>query len=142
MKTLNVRNTEEALAAGCEIFGDPDTWVLIAKAWNDQEEWMKTTNGMEIPGPGGGVIVHTQFFQREKTPPVGLDIQPACSESMVYIPGAMILISSVGKDTPDTHKIVMRTGNKTYVAGKNPVDEHQLPAKTQPITEPITSEAG
>ena len=31
----NIKNTEEAKAAGIEVFGNPDAWKLLAKANNN-----------------------------------------------------------------------------------------------------------
>jgi len=61
-KTLNVKNTEEAKkkVSDVEVYGDPDTWVLLCKASSKKQNWMKSTKAMEIFGVGCIVQVTTQ----------------------------------------------------------------------------------
>ena len=60
-----------------QFWGDGDTWKLICKAWSEEEDWMKSTKAMEIPGVGCLVQVTTQ---NEELP----------SESVVFVPGIRI----------------------------------------------------
>lgn len=48
------------LASGTKTFGDPDLFKCMSKAWNKEEEWMKSTKVMEIAGHGCVVQVSTQ----------------------------------------------------------------------------------
>jgi len=43
-----------------KIWGHPDYWKLICKAWSQDEEWMKSTKALEIEGVGCLVQVTTQ----------------------------------------------------------------------------------
>ena len=60
-----------------QIWGNSDMWKLICKAWSEDEEWMKSTKAMEIPGVGCLVQVTTQ---NEELP----------SESVVFVSGIRI----------------------------------------------------
>lgn len=51
-RTLDSTNSAQAKASGTSVFGNPDMWVCIAKAWNKQEEWMKSTKVLEVRGVG------------------------------------------------------------------------------------------
>lgn len=73
-RTLDSTNSAQAKASGTSVFGNPDMWVCIAKAWNKQEEWMKSTKVLEVRGVG----VFLQTTTRE-----GNQI----SESVYFAPG-------------------------------------------------------
>jgi hypothetical protein len=60
-----------------QTWGNPDMWKLICKAWSEDEDWMKSTKAMEIPGVGCLVQVTTQ---NEELP----------SESVVFVSGIRI----------------------------------------------------
>lgn len=74
-KTLG--NTTASQARENVTWGNPDMWKLICKAWSEDEDWMKSTKAMEIPGVGCLVQVTTQ---NEELP----------SESVVFVPGIRI----------------------------------------------------
>lgn len=43
-----------------EKFGDADSWKLLCKAWSKEEDWMKSTKVLPVPGVGVFVQVTTQ----------------------------------------------------------------------------------
>ena len=81
MKTLNVTSTKDLKqkVADVEVFGDPDTWHLICRVSSKEQNWMKSTKAMEIPGLGVVLQVSTQLGE-------------SVSESLVFIPGAEIIL--------------------------------------------------
>jgi len=60
-----------------KFWGEPNMWKLITKAWSEEEEWMKSTKALEIPGVGCLVQVSTQ--QDEMV-----------AEAVVLVPGVKI----------------------------------------------------
>jgi len=54
MKKRTVSNTtpKQAAQSGVEFLGDPNKWVVLHKAWNTREGWMRSTKALEIPGVG------------------------------------------------------------------------------------------
>lgn len=61
-KELSVTSSKDLKAKvnDVEIFGDPDTWVLLCKANSKSQGWMKSTKVMDIADVGCLVQVTTQ----------------------------------------------------------------------------------
>ena len=59
------------------LFGDPNAWVLIAKASSQSQGWMKSTKAMTVAGVGVLVQVTTNEGGR-------------ISEALTFVPGAAI----------------------------------------------------
>ena len=78
-KSLNVTGSEDLKAKvnDVEVFGNPDTWLLIAKASSKSQGWMKSTKAMEIVGCGVVIQVSTQQGDN-------------VSEALTFVPGATI----------------------------------------------------
>jgi len=74
-----------------KFFGDGDTWKLICKAWSEEEDWMKSTKAMEIPGVGCVVQVTTQ-------------LEDQISEAVTFVPGVRIKTEK----SPDGMEVVKR----------------------------------
>jgi len=77
-----------------QFWGDSDTWKLICKAWSEEEEWMKSTKAMEIPGAGCMVQVSTQN-------------EELIAEAVTFVPGAKIK-----EDVDDDGNVISR---KLYI---------------------------
>ena len=60
-----------------KFFGNGDLWQLICKAWSEEEDWMKSTKAMEIPGVGCLVQVTTQM-------------EDEIAEAVIFVPGVKI----------------------------------------------------
>ena len=71
-----IKNSEEAKAAGIEVFGDPDTWKLLAKAHNNG--MMKSTKVMNL-STGCLVQVSTLYLNKDGTKSV--------AEALQFVPG-------------------------------------------------------
>ena len=84
-KPLNVTNPEEARAAvsDLEVWGDPDAWLLVAKASSKSQGWMKSTKVMPI---GTGVLVQVSTLQRGG----GAANSQAVAEALCFVPDATI----------------------------------------------------
>lgn len=76
-----VSNTSAADTAAkvkdVKFFGNGDTFKLLCKAWSEEEEWMKSTKAMEIPGVGCVVQVSTQN-------------EDLVAEAVTFVPGVKI----------------------------------------------------
>lgn len=61
-KDMGISDSKGAKAniSDLEVFGDPDTWLLISKASSQSQGWMKSTKAMKIQGAGVIVQVTTQ----------------------------------------------------------------------------------
>jgi len=77
-KTLNNTNPDELKAnvPDAQVYGDPDTWVCICKAWSKEQGWMKSTKALQL---GEGILVQVSTQQ-------GNNI----AEALTYVPGAII----------------------------------------------------
>jgi hypothetical protein len=62
-KALNVASMEDlkTKAPGTEVFGNPGAWVLLGKASNTEQGWMKSTKAMQTPV---GVLIQTSTEKR------------------------------------------------------------------------------
>lgn len=91
-KTLENTNTETAKenVEDIEIFGNPDSWVLICKASSKSEGWMKSTKAHEIPGRGCLVQVTTQQGDN-------------IAESLTFVP----MVGIMGNREHGGHMLVM-----------------------------------
>lgn len=63
-------------------YGDPDSFILICKAWSEAEGWMKSTKAMEIAAVGCLVQVTTQ--QRN------MDGSYVVAEALTFVAGVRI----------------------------------------------------
>lgn len=91
-------NTETARAANptLVVTGDPDAWVLIAKAsLAGPNGWMKSTKAMQSVS---GVIVQVSTEHRDGSGSVS-----ACAEALAFIPGSTI---DRGDGKPGSARIV------------------------------------
>lgn len=79
-KTFNNSDINKAKeqVSDLEVFGEGDLWKLISKASSQQEQWMKSTKAMEIPGVGCLVQVTTQQGDN-------------VAEAMCFVPGVGIV---------------------------------------------------
>ncbi len=79
MKTI--KNTDSDTASKnvkvIKFWGDGDIFKLISKAWSKEEDWMKSTKAMEIPGAGCVVQVTTQQ-------------EDNIAEAITFVPGVKI----------------------------------------------------
>ena len=89
-KPVDVVNTEDAKNKISDFFsvGDPDLWVLVAKAGSKSQGWMKSTKAMQIDGVGIVIQVSTE----KKT---------GVAEALQFVPGVRL-----EKDEKDNWKIV------------------------------------
>lgn len=85
MKKRTVSNTtpKQAAQSGVEFLGDPNKWVVLHKAWNADEGWMRSTKALEIPGVGCMVQVST--LEKDKI-----------AESVCFVPDVGITADSNG----------------------------------------------
>ena len=67
----------EVNVSDIKFFGNGDSWQLICKAWSEEEDWMKSTKAMEIPGVGCLVQVTTQM-------------EDEIAEAVTFVPGVKI----------------------------------------------------
>lgn len=72
-------------------WGDGDLFKLLAKAYSIEEEWMKSTKAMEIPGIGCVVQVTTQQYGN-------------VSEALCFVPGVRI---SADYDTDGKNPVII-----------------------------------
>lgn len=72
----NIKNPQEAKAAGIEVFGNPDTWPLLSKASN--KGMMKSTKVLNVP-TGCLVQVSTLYLNADGTKSV--------AEALQFVPG-------------------------------------------------------
>jgi hypothetical protein len=79
IRSLGVSSPEEAKAAFSDliIVGEPDTWIVVAKASSESAGFMKTTKKMAVPG--GSIY---QMETQQKAP----DGSWALSQSSVFVP--------------------------------------------------------
>jgi hypothetical protein len=82
-KPVSVKNTKEAKGAtpDLDVYGDPDSWVLLCKTISDAGGWMKSTKVLNVSG-GCVMQVTTQL----RNP----DGSYAVAEALTYVPGAKI----------------------------------------------------
>ena len=71
-----------------QIWGDGDAFQLLCKASSREEQWMKSTKAMAIPGLGCVVQVTTQqsVWDCEKD----CEIMVSVAEAVCFVPGAFI----------------------------------------------------
>ncbi len=81
MSMKDLSNTGNDLQAGTKTWGEPGRWILICKAWNEKEGWMRSTKAM-LAGDGVLVQVSTQINNGEAT--------PICAEALTFIPNTYI----------------------------------------------------
>lgn len=82
-KRLDITSSKDLDKTKVLIFGNPDTWVLICKASNKSEGWMKSTKAMQIGSLGVVIQVTTQQGKQ-------------IAEAVVFVPGAAILSGPKG----------------------------------------------
>lgn len=82
-KSLSNTNSEDLkLTTGdLKIFGNPDTWVLIAKASSESQGWMKSTKALSC---AGGVLIQVTTEHRDE------GVVTACAEALQFIRGAQL----------------------------------------------------
>lgn len=86
-KILDNTNTADATKnSDVVVFGNPDMLQLLCKASSKEQGWMKSVMGIEVEGLG--VVVRSQVQQRNA------DGSYSLSESMCFVPGATIVVSS------------------------------------------------
>lgn len=92
-KTLSntTANQAQDQVRDIQFWGNGDMWKLLSKAWSEEEEWMKSTKAMEIPGTGCLVQVSTQ--QDEMV-----------AEAITFVPGAKIR-----EDKDENGKVIRRS---------------------------------
>jgi hypothetical protein len=85
-KTLNNTDINQAKeqVSDIEVFGDGDMFKLLCKASSEDEDWMKSTKAMEIPGVGCVVQVTTQQGDN-------------IAEAVCFVPGVRIANSRSGR---------------------------------------------
>lgn len=74
-KTLDNVDSESAQenVSDIEFVGNPDAWVLVSKAWSNNENWMKSTKAMNVPN---GVLVQVTTQQGDNV-----------AEALSFVPG-------------------------------------------------------
>ena len=77
-KNLGVVTGAGAQANGAVIVGDGNLFQVLAKAFNEEEGWMKTTKAMEIPGVGCVVQITTQQGDQ-------------VAEALTFVPGVKVV---------------------------------------------------
>lgn len=77
-KTMSNTNPAQAKAAGVTVFGDPDLWKCVGKAFNEAEGWMKSTKVMDVPG---GVVMQVSTQQRNNSGSYSI------AEAVTFVPG-------------------------------------------------------
>jgi hypothetical protein len=77
-KPVGVKNTKEAKGAtpDLDVYGDPDSWVLLCKASSEAEGWMKSTKVLNV---SGGCVMQ-----------VTTRLHNTVAEALTYVPGAKI----------------------------------------------------
>lgn len=55
-RTLSNTDNEHTIESGVKTWGNPDTFILISKAYNVKEKWFKSTKAMYT---GNGVLIQT-----------------------------------------------------------------------------------
>ena len=80
MQGKTFSNTDSATAAksGVQVFGNPDEWKLLCKAWSEEQGWMKSTKAMDVEG---GKLY--QVTTQQKNP----DGSYAIAEALAFVPG-------------------------------------------------------
>lgn len=93
-KALDVTNPKDLVqkVTDVEVVGDPDTWVLIAKASSKSQGWMKSTKAMSLGVIGTLIQVSTQ----QRNP----DGSWALAEALTFVPNTTIVIDGSGKVAP------------------------------------------
>jgi hypothetical protein len=84
-KTLDVSDPESAKSKILDIvtFGDPNLWLVLAKASSEREGWMKSTKVLPIDGVGCLVQVSTQQRNHDGTNTV--------AEALQFLPGVKLI---------------------------------------------------
>jgi hypothetical protein len=84
-KTLDVTDPESAKSKILDIvtFGDPNAWLLLAKASSEREGWMKSTKVLPIDGVGCLVQISTQQRNHDGT--------HALAEALQFLPGVKLI---------------------------------------------------
>jgi len=68
-----------------KVFGDPEAWVLLSKAYSQAEGWMHSTKAYQIPRVG--VVLQTISQQRNPDRSYGI------CQSTTFVPGAKIQVT-------------------------------------------------
>ena len=88
-KVLDNLNTEDAKSySDVQVYGDPDMWGLLCKASSEDQGWMKSTKGLDIPGVGVVLQVTTQ----QRNP----DGSYSVAEALTFVPGAYLHDTAAG----------------------------------------------
>lgn len=84
-KTLDVSDPESAKSKILDIktVGDPNLWLVLAKASSEREGWMKSTKVLPIDGVGCLVQVSTQQRNEDGT--------NAVAEALQFLPGVKLI---------------------------------------------------
>ena len=84
-KSLGVTDPQSARTKILDIavWGDPNAWVVLAKASSEQQGWMKSTKALPIDKLGVLVQVSTQQKNEDGT--------YSLAEALQYIPGAKVV---------------------------------------------------
>ena len=82
-KTLSNASVEETerRVPDVRFAGNPNKWVLLCKAWSNDEGWMKSTKAMQTPA---GCVVQVTTQQRNKEGCYSL------AEALTFVPGCRI----------------------------------------------------
>ena len=83
MRAFDNVDPASAAASGVNVYGDPNMWVLLGKAWQEKgkSRWMKSTKVMQVPG---GVVMQTSTQESAEHGRFSM------SEALQFIPGVQI----------------------------------------------------
>lgn len=99
-KTLDVVDSKDLInkVPDVVVIGNPDTWLLIAKASSKSQGWMKSTKAMEILGLGVVIQVTTENAN-------------GVAEALTFVPGACIKSKVVNQETGELVRAVVFGNN-------------------------------
>ena len=128
--TQRILNNVDTRDPNIQIYGNPDVWVHICKAWNLTEGWFKSTKAMLIYGYG--CLVQTSTQQKNA------DGSWAGADCVVPVPGAGLLIHRAKDGTILLAKIVQAKGGM-----EGQIEEHltagaiEIPTAFDPTDNPL-----